>query len=173
MLNESLKSKIQNPKSKIIFDWGDTLMRDFPDMPGPMAEWPEVHCIPGVEDVLEFLNEKKFVLTVATNAGVSDTALMKAALRRVDIEKYFQFFFSSKELVVSKPDPGFFTEVAARIESDPKSCILIGNDYTKDISAAKKAGMITVFFNEKKLEGPFTDADIVISEMTELIKIFS
>ena len=29
-------------KTALIFDWGDTVMRDFPDIKGPMAEWKHV-----------------------------------------------------------------------------------------------------------------------------------
>ena len=45
---------------------------------------------------------------------------------------------------------------------------MIGDRYQKDIVGAKVAGMQTIFFNEKKLSGPFDQADRVIDSMDKL-----
>ena len=37
----------------VLFDWGDTLMRDFPEFSGPMASWSHVEALPNVKEVLE------------------------------------------------------------------------------------------------------------------------
>jgi FMN phosphatase YigB (HAD superfamily) len=151
----------------LIFDWGDTIMRDIPGMPGPMADWETVEWIPGAKEALELLSNK-YLCIIATNASASDTGLMKKALGRLDAEKFFQFFFSSKELGVEKPDPGFFCRIASLIEMGTRECVHIGNLYEKDITGAKQSGMFTVFYNEKSLKGAFPDADVVIGRMEEL-----
>ncbi len=151
----------------IIFDWGDTVMRDFPEQDGPMAEWEKVELIPGVEGVLKSLSQK-YLCVIATNAGVSDTEKMRKALARVDVEKYFQHFTSSKDLGVEKPDPEFFRKIASYLGMRENECIHIGNLYNKDIVGAKQAGLFTVLFNEKKISGVFPDADAVITTMDTL-----
>jgi putative hydrolase of the HAD superfamily len=154
----------------IVFDWGDTLMRDFPEKPGAMCDWDFIELLPGVEKVLEVL-QLKYPLTVATNAGISDTALMRKALHRGEIEHFFSNYFSSKDLGVSKPDPDFFRQVCFHAGFSTNESLLIGNDYRKDIVGAHSAGMTTILFNHAGAEGIFEKAGKVISQLEELLSI--
>jgi len=153
----------------IIFDWGDTVMRDYPELPGAMCDWPHVELIPHVYQALVDL-KSKYTLVIATTAGVSDTEAMIRALQRVGVKEMFSKFYSSKELGVAKPDPQFFAEVCRRAELQPKDTVMVGNDYDKDIVGAKTAGLKTVFFNEKHRPGDFPSADIIIYTMKDLRK---
>lgn len=152
----------------IIFDWGDTLMRDFPEKPGPMYTWDVVEEIPGARRLLDYL-QPKYTLCVATNAGVSDTGAMRKALQRVNLDGYFSGFFSSRDLGVAKPDPEFFLRICSVMQVNPPEALMIGNDYQKDILGAARAGLHTVFFNKNLEEGVFPEADLVISHLHELI----
>lgn len=40
-----------------------------------------------------------------------------------------------------KPNPRYFTEVAAAVGVKPENCLMVGNDVQEDIVAAEKAGM--------------------------------
>jgi len=151
----------------LIFDWGDTLMRDFPDKTGPMADWDTVEWIPGAEEALIKLSEE-FICCIATGAGLSDTALMIKALKRVGADKYFTYFFSAKDIGFDKPDVNYFTTISKRINVKPGNCMFIGNDYEKDICGARAAGMKTIFFNEKCKPVPFPDAHYVINSINEV-----
>jgi FMN phosphatase YigB (HAD superfamily) len=154
----------------LIFDWGDTIMRDFPEKSWSMYTWDHVEYIPGAQKTLEKIYQK-YIMVIATNAGASDTKDMIKALERVGAEKYFQYFFSSKDLGYEKPDVRFFTSISKHIEVPPENCMMIGNIYEKDIIGAKACGMFTVFFNEKKSEALYPDADIVIQSFDELAEI--
>lgn len=154
----------------LIFDWGDTIMRDF-DEPGPVSEWKELAWIPGAEESLQKL-QQKYVCIIATSASHSDTAEMKKALRRMGADKYFQHFYSKVELGFAKPDPRFFERVLSLSNLRVEDAVMIGNLYDKDISSAKKAGLKTVFFNETGLVGDFPDADIIIHQMRELTQYY-
>ncbi len=154
----------------LIFDWGDTVMRDFA-LEGPMWKWEKVDWIPGVENALIKLY-KNYTCVIATSADHSDTDDMKKALKRVGADKYFTHFFSQKELGFKKPDVRFFKSVAEKINEKPKNCTMIGNNYVKDIIGAKDAGMKTIFFNEEKLERGFPKADVVIHRMDDIEKYF-
>ncbi|MDD4847240.1 MAG: HAD-IA family hydrolase [Bacteroidales bacterium] len=156
----------------IIFDWGDTVMRDFPEKPGPMYTWDTVLWIPGMKNVLESL-KNNYTLIIATNAGESDTDAMKRALRRIDAEKYFRYFYSSKDLGVEKPDKRFFINIATEVGIDPEDMMMVGNSYEKDIIGASIAGMKTVFFNEKRRFGDFIHADFIIYSMEDLSLVVS
>jgi putative hydrolase of the HAD superfamily len=156
---------ILKPVNALIFDWGDTIMRDF-NLPGNMAEWDKVEWIPGAELAL-IEASSIFLCVVATSAGNSGTPEMIAALKRVGADKYFDFFFSSKELGYNKPDPRFFIEIARLINLAPEECVMIGNRFEKDITGAKKAGMQTAFFNENNQAGTFPDADIIFTNFAQ------
>ena len=36
----------------VLFDWGDTVMRDYPERTNPMVEWEAVEVIEGIPGVL-------------------------------------------------------------------------------------------------------------------------
>jgi putative hydrolase of the HAD superfamily len=155
----------------LIFDWGDTVMRDY-GWDGPMADWPQVALTEGAEDALTSLSAK-YRCAIATSADHSDVRAMCKALRRVDAEKYFDDYFASADLGFKKPDPRFFETVALMLKTEPWACVMIGNSYEKDIVGAKKAGMTTILLDEKKACKNTADADFVINNMRELIKILN
>ena len=55
----------------VLLDWGDTLMRDFPEFSGAMAAWPHVAVLPNVKDTLLELRPQ-WTLALATNSIDSD-----------------------------------------------------------------------------------------------------
>lgn len=160
---------LKKPITALIFDWGDTIMRDY-NLPGPMAGWDKVDWIPGAEVALKALSEK-YTCIIATSADHSGTEEMIAALKLVGAEKYFHHFFSSRQLGFKKPDPRFFSAITQKLKLVPTECVMIGNFYEKDIIGAKQAGMQTVLFNENKIGGQFRDADVVIMKMADLLEI--
>ena len=151
----------------IIFDWGDTLMCDYKEYSGAMANWPHVEIVSGVKESLDKLNEK-YICCVASNAGDSDVELMGKALERVDIRKYFKHLFTSNELGYSKPSLEFFNKISLMLNIEASNCIMVGNDYFKDIAPAKQIGMRTILLSEKINESLMTYADVVITSMKEL-----
>lgn len=147
----------------LIFDWGDTVMKDF-GLPGPMSEWESVELIPGAGEALSSLSEE-FLCIIATSAPHSGRIDMMAALERVGADKYFDYYFSSKDLGVSKPDPDFFRLIIDNLGYYPWEAVSIGNIYEKDVASAKEVGMKTVFYNNNGEEGDYPSADAVILEM--------
>ncbi|MGE5561284.1 MAG: HAD family hydrolase [Chloroflexota bacterium] len=153
----------------VIFDWGDTLMRDDPNDARPMAVWPRVEAMPGAAAALSELSAWPLTLCVASNAGVSDADLMGQALARVGLRRFFEHLWTSKELGVAKPDRRFFTEAARRAGCDPTECIMVGNDYVKDICGANKAGLRTVWVSATATQGGDRQAaDSIIGSLAEL-----
>lgn len=168
------------PVKVLIFDWGDTLMRDFPDMFGPMVSWPRVEVLPGVPEALEALSGT-YMCVVASNAGASNAELMGQSLERVGIRRHFRHLFTSKELGAAKPDPRFFRGIAERVGVEREACVMVGNDLAKDIAGARQVGMRTVWLKPGAPGGGATSgaargaaapaepaADTVIASMAEL-----
>lgn len=159
-----------NSLKALIFDWGDTVMRDYA-LEGPMWKWKKVDWIDGAEEALKKLS-KEYKCIIATSADHSDTEDMIKALGMVGADKYFDYFYSKREIGYKKPDLKFFAAVAGISGYDPDECVMIGNSYEKDILGAKAAGMTTVFFNEKKTKGTYPEADHVIHSMNQLLSLF-
>lgn len=154
----------------LVFDWGDTVMRDFPEFSGPMSGWPRVENIPGIENALKVLSAH-YPCYIATSARESDTAQMKKALERGGLVQYFRGFASSQEIGVAKPDPDYFRRILELFGLTPATTVHIGNIYSKDIEPAHNVGLQTVFFNEKQRPGDFPAADRIIAHMDELAVI--
>lgn len=151
----------------LIFDWGDTIMREFAEYEGAMVTWPRVELIPGADRALALLSQR-YPCCLASNAGISNAELMGQALERVGVRQYFQQLWTSKELGVAKPDPGFFLGITGRLGLQPGEAAMVGNDYTKDIAGARGAGLRTVWLNLAGLPAPGPAADAVIGSMDEL-----
>jgi HAD superfamily hydrolase (TIGR01509 family) len=154
----------------VIFDWGDTVMRDIPGFKGPMVYWPRVEVMDGVEQALKDIH-RKFTCCLASNADDSDAELIGMALERVNIKQYFHHLFSSKELGTKKPDAGFYRKILKKIDIQPGECIAVGNDYEKDILPAVSLGIKTVWLSP--ITPPGTRADVIIKSMNELPSVLA
>jgi len=131
----------------LVFDWGNTLMRVFSEYEGAMVTWPEVAVIRGVEEALAVLSGQ-YPMVVATNARESSTAQVRAALQRVDIDRYFEHVFTTHDLNLScKPDPEFYKGIQSRLKTTSEEMIMIGDDYCADILGAAQCGWKTAWYN--------------------------
>lgn len=157
----------------IVFDWGDTVMRDFP-FPGPMKSWPFVSIIPGIEEVLgDLMIEYQIVL--ASNAGDSTSLDIIDALDRVGLSQYFHHVFSSKDLGYEKPDIRFFQAIENELSLSGNELIMVGNNCEKDIKGAHQVKWKCVWFNDdQKNTKECTEADATVfymASLPQLIKI--
>ena len=78
----------------VVWDWGDTLMKDIPGQEGPMAAWPRVEAMPGAASALKALSVLP-VQCVATNATDSDGDKVAEALERVGLLDHLAYSFTS------------------------------------------------------------------------------
>src|SRR3990172_2222700 len=88
--------------STILFDWGDTVMKDDPASLVPMVEWETVETVRGIESVLAYLHSSGRRIALATSASISDEAQIRAALGRAGLEEYFSRIFCFKNTGLSK-----------------------------------------------------------------------
>ncbi len=149
----------------LVFDWGDTLMVEYPDEQGPMALWSRVAPMAGVMTSIVAV-ARKYPCYVAANAGNSTAEQVKQALARIGIARFFQGFYTHRELGAKKPSKDFFEHLAQELGSPCEEVIYIGNDYDRDIVPAKLAGMTTIYVSGT--EGMYPSADVRIASMWEL-----
>lgn len=137
----------------LVFDWGNTMMKVFPEYQGPMINWEQVAAIDGAETVLkELYNQYHIVL--ATNADDSSSTEVWNALKRVAIDQYFSEIYVSHEMGHRKPETMFYQTLLTRLGIDVSQVIYIGDDYNNDILAACAAGWQAVWFNPNTKSPP-------------------
>jgi len=167
---ENLRHEIK----ALLFDWGNTVMKVFPDQTGPMALWPKVVAVEGIQEILPLVKER-FKIVLISNAQHSDRDLIYQALERVSLSQYFHEIFTPHELNERKPAPQFYLNILNQIEIEPENGIMIGDDYENDIIAAKQVGLWTIWYNEDNKQHldtnfPYHDAEInKIEELASLI----
>lgn len=156
----------------LVFDWGNTLMVDFPHYHGKMKDWPEVKVIEGVKATLAKLSHQ-FNIVLATNAEDSCKKDIEIALQRGNLDQYFSKIFNFQELKVKKPALEFFYKIQSSLNCHPEEIAMIGDDYITDMIGAKKAGWKAIWFNPKNncapAHLPFHDQEMNQFELLEEI----
>lgn len=132
----------------VLFDWGDTLMRDFPEYPGPMASWPVVESLPRAAEVLAALRSG-WTLALATNAGDSDEAAIRAALARVGLDALLDRIYCRRTVGHEKPAAEFFEFILEDLRLDRSAIVMVGDDFDRDVLGANRAGIRAIWLNER------------------------
>ena len=128
-----------------LFDWGDTLMVDFPDAAGKMCDWKQVEAVIGARETLAELS-KSAKLYVATGAADSSEQDIRKALQRVGLDTFVSGYFCKENLGVDKGSPAFFTAVLAQLDIPAADVIMVGDNFAKDIQPALSAGITPIWF---------------------------
>ncbi|MFL0882656.1 HAD family hydrolase [Vibrio parahaemolyticus] len=129
-----------------LFDWGDTLMIDFPDQIGKMCDWVNVQAVNGALQTLEALSKQNQIY-VATNAADSTESDIKLAFERVGLSPFISGYFCKANLGIGKGLPDFFHRIIDTLKVDFKSVVMVGDSYDKDIEPAITAGIQAIWFN--------------------------
>lgn len=130
----------------ILFDWGNTLMRVFPQFNGPMAEWPRVEAMPYARQTLETLHPE-WTIALATNAADSEKNQIYKGLRRVGLSGWIDYVFCTREIGYRKPEAGYFKAILETLQLPPQNIIMIGDNLQKDILAANNFGIRSIWYN--------------------------
>lgn len=144
-------------------------MRTFPGSEGPMATWPRVEAVPGIEAALQAL-VSRFKLILATNASESNAGDIRAALHRVGLESLFGAIVTPRQAGAPKPDPDFFRAVVDAAGCGPSQVVMVGDDYEVDVSGARQAGLMAIWFNAAGVSCPVSQGvhDLEIRHMQDL-----
>ncbi len=130
----------------ILFDWGNTVMRAFPQFHGPMAKWPKVEAMPGILYACDSLSQR-YKLYLATNSADSTTDDIRAALARVKLDTYFTAFFTATSLKCSKPSTHFYQQILSTLRLLPDEVLMVGDDIFSDVQGASNAGINSIWID--------------------------
>ncbi len=150
----NLKTKKTMKRYKhYIFDWGDTLMVDFPLENGPMYQWSNVEAIFGAKTLLHTLS-KSAECYIATNAKDSTESDIRKALARVGLDPYIKNIFCYQNIGFEKPSKAFFQKIYASLNTEKNEIVLVGDSLDKDVRGALDFGFDAIWFNIKKKTVP-------------------
>lgn len=129
----------------IFFDLGDTLISEEATDSKHLPEAP-LTKLPYLDDVLVELERKGFKLGVITNTVTSREEDVRAALRKIGIERYFDLILTSVDVGHKKPDERIFMTALRRLRVKPYEAVMVGNQIGTDIVGGNRVGMKTVLF---------------------------
>lgn len=154
-------------KQCILFDWGNTLMREFDEYPGKMVDWPRVEAVPYADEVLASLRPN-WRLVVATNARSSDEKDIRGALRRVKLETFVDAIYCFRNIGFRKPSPEFFASVLENLEVSTEQAVMVGDDFQVDVLGAVSFGMRAIWYNFKTLDDRSGEGYMTIHDLQKL-----
>ena len=146
-MNKATKSTVSTKLTKtVLFDWGNTLMIDFPDAQGKMCDWETVQEVSGAKALLSQLS-KHHNMYIATNAADSSKDDIISAFERVGLSQYIDGYFCKASIGLSKYDSGFYPAIIAKLGVKPQDITMVGDTLEKDIYPALEAGLQAIWFN--------------------------
>ena len=153
----------------VLFDWGDTVMRDDPASILPMVEWSAVEIIEGIVEVLEYLRSSRRRIVLATSAAISDDKQIRAALARVGLDEYFSCIYCFKDTQLTKSQ-AFYRHTLNDLGIPASEALMVGDSFEMDVRDANALGIFAVWFNPRSTESRRSNLHITVHSMNELRK---
>ncbi|ELA7317752.1 HAD family hydrolase [Vibrio alginolyticus] len=151
-----------------LFDWGNTLMVDFPHAQGKMCDWEHVEAVPQARETLAILSQNHAIY-IATSASDSNIEEIQRAFVRVDLDQYLNGYFCFANLGIAKNQPEFYLAIAKQLGVSVSGITMVGDLPHKDIYPAMKAGVNTIWFNPTGADAPAEAIPNQIRCLSELI----
>ena len=107
------------------------------------------HMIPmeGVHDFIRLAKDKGIRLGLGTDMT---TDIQYRKLEKIGMIPYFDFIVTSEEAGFEKPHPYFFARCLQKAGCAPSECVMIGDNWDKDITGALGVGMKACWYHPKK-----------------------
>lgn len=155
----------------ILFDWGDTVMHDHPEITIPMVEWETIEVVKGIADVLEYLHSSGRRIGLATSAAISDEAQIRGALARGGLDTYFSHIYCFKNTNLPKGE-AFYRHILNDLGIRASETLMVGDGFEKDIEIPNHLGMFAVWFNPRSKETRKHELHVTVHSMQELREFF-
>ena len=155
----------------VLFDWGDTVMRDDPASSVPMVEWETIEVVEGVAELLAHLHSSGRQITLATSASISNESQIRGALARAQLEEYFSHIYCFKNTSLSKGE-AFYRHILSDLHIPASDALMIGDGFEKDVQAANAVGIFAIWFNPRSDETRATDSHFSVHSMQQIMEFF-
>jgi len=156
----------------VLFDWGDTVMRDDPASTTPMVEWPTIEVIAGIADVLAYLYSSGRRIVLATSASISTESQIRAALARADLNKCFTRIYCFENTQLPKGE-AFYRHILNDLGIPASESLMVGDGFQKDVQDSNAVGIFAVWFNPRSDGTHMDDLHVTVHSMQELLAFFA
>ncbi len=112
----------------------------------------------------------RFALGVLTN-GLMD--IQTRRMRALGWEEMFDHIVTPDVAGSMKPDAAFFHAAERAAHCAPSEIAFVGDSHHYDVSAAKRRGWHTIWYNPGRHDAPDRSADVEIRSLTEVSSIFA
>ena len=151
----------------LLLDWGDTVMRVFPEYEGPMLAWPRVEAIEGITEALATLRPD-WTIALATNAADSEEREIWSALARAGLDQLIDRVYCFRGVGHRKSAPEYFEQILADLEIEPNRAVMVGDDFEADIVSANRSGIRAIWFHEDGTDDKTGAMHRTIHDLAEL-----
>ncbi|MDP2917917.1 MAG: HAD-IA family hydrolase, partial [bacterium] len=97
--------------------------------------------------VLPVLKELKNYIKVVVSEDNQD--LIQYKLQKLGLRPYFDLVVSAEDAGVMKPSNKYFNSALEKLKLHPEECVMIGDDWKKDLEPAAALGMRTIKWGEE------------------------
>ena len=130
-----------------------------------------IQAMPGLYELVDTLKENHIPLVLASSAKNNK---IEVILQRLGLEEYFRTIVSGEdEIKKGKPAPDIYLEAAKKIDTKPRSCLVI-EDAENGVRAAKAAkikciGVHNVYLYQKLgIKQDLTKADLQVNSLSDI-----
>jgi putative hydrolase of the HAD superfamily len=155
----------------VLFDWGDTVMRDDPASTVPMVEWPTIEVVAGIADVLAYLHSSGRRIVLATSASISTEHQIRAALARGGLDQYFARIYCFENTQLPKGE-AFYHHILSDLNLPASEALMVGDGFQKDVQDSNAVGIFAIWFNPRSDETRTGELHVTIHSMGELLAFF-
>ncbi|MBO5275345.1 MAG: HAD family hydrolase [Clostridia bacterium] len=135
--------------------------------------WSEssiIDPVPGVEELLDYLNEQKIETGVISNLDFSGY-LLKERLDVIFPRNQFKFVIASGDYGFRKPRPEFYTAGMVKCGCEPSEIWYVGDKVSVDVKGSEACGMIPVLYQTARSGESVPSGITVIDNYAKLIKL--
>ena len=159
------------PYPTVLFDWGDTVMRDYPERTNPMVEWETVEVVEGIAEVLAYLHSTGRRIVLATSAAISDEEQIRGALKRGGLDTYFSRIYCFMNPQLPKGED-FYRYILDDLQLSPSDTLMVGDGFEKDIQIPNQLGIYGVWFNPQSVKIRRDEMHFTVHSMGQLRTFF-
>jgi len=152
--------------SVYLFDWGDTLMVDFPGVAGKMCDWEVVEAVSGAKETLAVLSQNAQIY-IATGAADSSELEIQQAFERVGLHQFISGYFCKANIGLSKGTPAFLHAILNQLNISAANVAMVGDNFEKDIKPALSVGIQPFWFTKQTVD-PIPNKVKVIKQLNAL-----
>jgi len=139
MTNDEIIALFGPTEDKIIADWfgadSEKVSRDYYDFYETNHAMAAIY--PGMKELLNFLKEKKVLLSIYTGKGREASLI---TLKKLEIYNFFDLIITGSDVKIHKPSPEGIEIFLNKYSLDKEKVLMVG-DAPADIKAARAAGV--------------------------------